>query len=167
MADGKNGHAEQENGMSEEEKQPQFKILTQYIKDISFENPNSPKSLTGAGGNPNIQIGINVGAQDVDESTYEVVLEFNADAKNDDGYLYKLEVIYAGVFMLKDIPEEILKQVLFVDCPIIIFPFLRQTVVQLTQEGGFPPLQLDPIDFGSLFQENIAKAQESEKQTIN
>ncbi len=170
MTETKNGHAE-ENGeaMSEEETQPQFNILTQYLKDLSFESPNSPNSLKGTGENPNIQIGINVSGQNVEEDTYEVVLELTADAKIDDNYLYKLEIVYAGLFHLKDIPDEILKQVLFVDCPIIIFPFLRQNVVQLTQEGGFPPLQLDPIDFGRLFHENIAKAQEEqeEKQVIN
>ncbi len=170
MADSGNGHDKlgDESFMEEQEEQnAQLNLLAQYVKDLSFESPNSPESLKGPGANPNIEIGINVSPKKVGEDTFEVALEFNADAKNDTGYIYKLEVVYAGLFALKSIPEKLLQPVLFVDCPTLVFPFLRHIVYQMSQEGGFPPLQLDPIDFGGLFREKIKEAQNQEEPVIN
>ena len=136
---------------------PQFTVMAQFIKDLSFENPNAPKTLQGPGENPNMQISVNVNAKKVADDTYEVDLDFEAHAKNDAGVIYNLELVYAGLFKLANLPQEALQPVLFIDCPALIFPFVRRLVADLTQEGGFPPMAIDPINFAALYQQNIKK----------
>lgn len=153
MANGTNGTAP-EAGKDENE-QPQINVLGQYIKDLSFENPGSPRSLRGPGKNPNIQINFNVQAQPIGDDVFEVVLTMEAAAKNEDGTLYNLELIYAGGFRLKNLPQQAVRPVLFIECPALLFPFVRRLVADLTREGGFPPLLLDPIDFASLFRQRL------------
>src|SRR5262249_14526229 len=133
--------ADEENGGDAGE-QPQINVLGQYIKDLSFENPRAPESLRGPGKNPNIQINFNVQAQGIGEDAYEVALTIEATAKNEDGSLYTLELIYAGGFRLRNLPQEALRPVLFIECPALLFPFARRLVGDLTREGGFPPLLL-------------------------
>ncbi len=152
---------ETENKNVTPEKAPEFAMVGQYIKDLSFENPNAPKSLKGPGENPNMQIEINVNAQKVGDHTYEVELHFEAHGKNDAGVIYNLELVYAGLFRLVNFPDDALQPVLFIDCPILVFPFVRRLVNDLTQEGGFPPLRLEPINFAALYQQNLQKQQAS------
>ncbi len=152
MAEETNGSAKAADG---EKKQPQINVLGQYVKDLSLENPNAPGSLRGSGANPNIQINFNVQAQSVEDSVYEVVLTLEANAKNDQSNLYALELVYAGVFRLKDLPQEAIRPVLFIECPALLFPFARRLVSDLTREGGYPPLLLDPIDFAALYRQRM------------
>ena len=137
----------------------QLNVLGQFIKDLSFESPNSPNSLQGPGGNPKLEVNVNVQGRKHADDVYEVGLQFEAQAKNDEGVIYNIELVYAGLFRLTNIPENLLQPVLFIDCPAVLFPFLRRLVGDLTREGGFPPLFLDPIDFASLYQQNAAQAQ--------
>lgn len=153
MANGNNGSAPDVE--TDEDKQPQINVLGQYIKDLSFENPGSPRSLRGPGKNPNIQINFNVQAQPIGDDVFEVVLTMEAAAKNEEGALYNLELVYAGGFRLKNLPQQALRPVLFIECPALLFPFVRRLVADLTREGGFPPLLLDPIDFASLFRQRL------------
>ncbi len=159
--------SEETNGSADpsakENKQPGINILGQYIKDLSFENPRAPASLRSAGSNPNLQVNFNVHAQGAGENAYEVLLKIEADAKSDDGSLYALELVYAGVFRLKDLPEQAVKPVLFIECPALLFPFARRLIADLTREGGFPPLLLDPIDFAALFRQRMAQEQAQAK----
>lgn len=152
------------NGLSgpnaDAQKQPQINVLGQYIKDLSFENPAVPKSLRG-GKNPNIQINFNVQAQPMGEELFEVALTMEANAKNDDGVIYNLELVYAGGFRLHDLPREAVQAVLFVECPALLYPFVRRLVADLTREGGFPPLLIDPIDFASLYRQRLASQGEA------
>ncbi len=155
--------AEETNGAEKaagsEAPQPQINVLGQYIKDLSFENPRAPESLRSPGSNPGLQVNFNVQAQSVGDETFEVSVTLEAAAKNDEGNLYNLELVYAGVFRLRGVPQQAVKPVLFIECPALLFPFARRLVADLTREGGFPPLMLDPIDFAALFRQRVAQEQ--------
>ena len=139
--------------------QAQLAVLAQYVKDLSFESPNAPGSLQGPGENPQLKVGVNVNAQARAQEAYEVSLNLEVQARSDAGVIYNVEMVYGGLFRLENIPQNLLQPVLFVDCPTILFPFLRRVLADVTRDGGFPPLMLDPIDFGRLYAENAARAQ--------
>lgn len=144
------------NGKSDEPAQTapppvQVKVVAQYIKDLSFENPNIEKILKDPGDQPNLQLSINVGAKGMGPSLYESSIDFNAQATNKHGEIYQLELVYAGLFRIENLPEQALEPFLLVNCPSILFPFVRRLTADLTREGGFPPLLLDPFDFASLY----------------
>ena len=138
---------------------PQLTVLAQYIKDLSFESPSAPQSLQGPGQNPQLKVGVNVNAGPRAEDTYEVALQLEVHARSDQGVIYNVELVYGGLFRLKGVPQTLLQPVLFVDCPTILFPFLRRVLADVIRDGGFPPLMLDPIDFGRLYAQNLAQAQ--------
>jgi preprotein translocase subunit SecB len=129
----------------------EVQVLGQYIKDLSFENPSIGKLLEGPGENPNISVEVNVGAGRKAPDIYESGINFKAHASNKTGIIYDLELLYTGLFKIKNIPEHALEPFLLINCPTLIFPFLRRLVADITREGGFPPLLLDPIDFAGLF----------------
>jgi len=126
-------------------------VVAQFIKDLSFENPNIGKLLDGVSEGPNIKLEINVAAKKVQPDLFESVIDFKAVASSKEDTFYDLELIYAGLFRLKNIPDQALEPFLLINCPTLIFPFLRRIVADITREGGFPPLLLDPIDFAQLF----------------
>ena len=143
--------------------QPQLTVLAQYIKDLSFESPGAPQSLQGAGQNPQLKVGVNVNAGPRGEEAYEVALQLEVHAKSDEGVIYNVELIYGGLFRLRGVPQNLLQPVLFVDCPTLLFPFLRRVLADIIRDGGFPPLMLDPIDFGKLYAQNLAQTQDAAK----
>jgi preprotein translocase subunit SecB len=145
----------------------QLAILTQYVKDLSFESPGAPQTLQGPGQNPQLQVGVNVNAGPRGEDAYEVALQIEAHAKSDAGVIYNVELVYGGLFRLKNIPQHLLQPVLFVDCPTILFPFVRRVLADVVRDGGFPPLLLDPIDFGRLYTQNLARAEKGEQPQAN
>jgi len=149
-AKGTNGHPE---GEKEKQATPpvQVKVMGQYVKDLSFENPNIDKLIKEPGDNPNLQLAINVTAQAIDTDVYESAIDFNAQATNKLGTVYELEVVYAGLFKVQNIPAQALEPFLLINCPTILFPFLRRLVADISREGGFPPLLLDPFDFAQLY----------------
>jgi preprotein translocase subunit SecB len=138
--------------------QPQINVLGQYIKDLSFEN--APKSLREPGNNPNIQINFNVQAQSIGDNLFEVELRMEAQAKSESGVLYNLELVYAGGFLLKNLPAEAIQPILFIECPALLFPYIRRLVSDMTREGGFPPLLIDPIDFAALYRQRLQQQQQ-------
>lgn len=158
-----NGGAEVGPGVAtsagEAQLQAQLNVLGQYIKDLSFESPMAPKALQSPPHNPQLQVSVNVGAGRQNAEDYEVTLNLEAHAKSDAGIIYNVEVAYGGVFRLRNIPENMIQPVLLIDCPTLLFPFLRRLVADITRDGGFPPLMLDPIDFRSLYAQNVARAQ--------
>jgi preprotein translocase subunit SecB len=131
--------------------QVQARAVAQYIKDLSFENPNIERLLSGPGENPNLQIEVNVGAKPVAEGMFESAITLNAQATNKAGVIYELEVVYAGLFKIENMPQQALEPFLLVNCPTLIFPFMRRLIADVTREGGFPPLMLEPIDFAALY----------------
>ena len=129
----------------------QVRVVGQYIKDLSFENPNIRKLIGGPGEKPSLRVEVNVNATKMQDKIYESAIEFKAEATSQAGVIYDLELAYAGLFEIQSIPEQALEPFLLINCPALLFPFLRRLVADLTREGGFPPLLLDPIDFAGLF----------------
>ena len=137
---------------AQQQTQMQVRVVGQYIKDLSFESPNIHKLMSGAPDNPQLNLDLNVHPESVVKDTDETELKFKARAESKSaGVIYELELAYAGVFRIENAPPEALEVMLNVNCPALLFPFLRRIVADLTREGGFPPLLLDPVDFGSLF----------------
>ena len=138
--------------MADEQQAPmQAQVVGQFIKDLSFENPNVSRLLDGPGDNPNLKLEVNVNAERVKPELYQSAIDFKAHATNKDGTIYIMECVYGGLFKLVNVPEQALEPFLLINCPTILFPFLRRLVADITREGGFPPLLLDPIDFGGLY----------------
>lgn len=137
----------------------QLNVLGQYIKDLSFESPAAPKVLQSPPANPQLQVTVNVNATSQSDETYEVILNIDVHAKGDTGVIYNVELFYGGLFRLRGVPQNMLQPVLFIDCPAILFPFMRRVLADVTRDGGFPPLMLDPIDFGRLYQQNLRPPQ--------
>ena len=131
----------------------QLRVLTQYVKDLSFENPNAPQSLGPVDEQPAINLRVDVGVKRVADNDYEVALKIGAEAVLKEKPMFIAEVEYAGLFRLMNIPEADLEAVLVVECPRQIFPFARRILSDITRDGGFPPLMIDPIDFISLYQQ--------------
>ena len=134
-----------------DQQQVKVQIMAQYIKDLSFENPNVGRLIEGPGESPNLKLEINVAANKMDNDLYESAIDFKANATSKLGVIYDLEAVYAGMFKVEQMPPQALQPFLLINCPTLLFPFLRRLVADLTREGGFPPLLLDPIDFGSLY----------------
>lgn len=146
----------QTNATEEQNPQPLFQVQKIYTRDISFENPNAPK-VFGLEEAPNIELNLGVHNRRVEEGFWEVSLKVSALAreKASGNVVFEIEVEQAGLFLLRNIPEERIPSVLGVDCPMIIFPFTRQVVSQLTADGGFVPLLLDPFNFALAYQQSL------------
>ena len=141
--------------------QVQVRVLGQYIKDLSFENPNVGKRMESAPEQPTLRIEVNVNATKAGDHTYESAIQFKAEATSKAGVIYDLELAYGGLFRIENLPEQALEPFLLINCPALLFPFLRRLVADLTREGGFPPLLLDPIDFAGLFIQRQQQASEA------
>ncbi len=141
---------------------PQMNVLAQYTKDLSFENPNAPRSLTSQQGAPEISIQVNVNLRQLAASDYEVELLLEGSAVEGANTLFRFDLNYGGVFRVQNVPEQDLQPVLMIECPRLLFPFAREIVANAIRGGGFPPLLIDPIDFVSLYRQRLA---ENENQT--
>jgi preprotein translocase subunit SecB len=141
---------------------PSMKILGQYLKDLSFENPNSPQSLSQQG-QPEINVQVNVNAKPAGQNEFEVELHLEAKATHSGKSMFAADLLYAGVFRLENVPQEALHPIVLVECPRMLFPFARQILADATRNGGFPPLMLDPIDFASMYQRRLAEQQKSQQ----
>ncbi|MEM9877865.1 MAG: protein-export chaperone SecB [Pseudomonadota bacterium] len=140
---------------------PQAAMLAQYIKDMSFENPNAPlifQKLQSA--KPDINIGINVAGKQVADEAYEVELKIEAKSTADDEPVYIVELAYAALFQLRNIPADQMQPFLLVEAPRLLFPFARRVLSDAVRDGGYPALTLEPIDFAALYQQRMAQAQQ-------
>ncbi|MAS05889.1 MAG: protein-export chaperone SecB [Ahrensia sp.] len=166
--DGKNGSEQNPQGAAGASngngQQPQLSVLTQYVKDLSFESPGAPLSLRPREKSPAININVNVQANPIAETDYDVNLTLTAKAEDDDGnVLFNVELVYGGVFRIAGFKQEHMLPVLFVECPRLLFPFARQIISECTRNGGFPPLMIDPVDFAQMFQRRMAEEQAKAK----
>ena len=141
---------------------PQLRILGQFIRDMSFENIVAQK-----GGKqemqPDVQVQVNLDAKRRGtDNQYESAIKLNVTSKDKDGdaVLFVLEIDYVGIFHIENVPDEQMHPILLIECPRMIFPFLRRVVSDITRDGGFPPLNLENIDFVSLYRNEIAKRQQ-------
>ncbi|MDP1630117.1 MAG: protein-export chaperone SecB [Caulobacter sp.] len=136
-----------------DDSQPGFRILAQFVRDLSFENPQAPESLRSdsQGLQPQIDIGVEMNARSRPDGLFEVDLKLNAQAKRGESIAFHVELLYGGLFQITGIPDEEMEVVLMVECPRFLFPFARRLISDVTAEGGFPPFQLEPIDFAGVY----------------
>jgi len=153
--EGATGAEQQQNGANTA---PEVGLISQYVKDLSFENPNAPAVYQWQG-QPRIDVQFNIGSQKVGDDVYEVILKIDVTAAADQGTAFKVELLYAGLFGARNVPEEQLQPFLLAEAPRLLFPFARRIVAEAVQDGSFPPLLLDPIDFGALYMQRMAQAQ--------
>ena len=146
---------------------PQIAVLAQYVKDLSFENPHAPRSLTPSGQQPTINIQINVDAAPVSETDFEVTLRLEGKADAQGLLLYSFELVFAGVFRVMNVPADSLQPFVLIECPRLLFPFAREIVATAVRNGGFAPLLLDPIDFVGLYRQRMAAGQVAPTQPAN
>ncbi len=139
---------------------PRIQVVSQYVKDLSFENPGAPNPV-GAG-RQQIDLGVDIQARRLDTQMYEVELKLRVGSKQaDDKPLFLLELAYAGLFQMTNIPEEVLQQVLLIEGPHLLFPFARRIVADAVRDGGMPPLMLEPVDFVAIYRARIEQMQQS------
>ncbi len=134
-----------------------IKIISQYIKDLSFEVPQGAESFLKPSDRPDIKLSIDIDAKKIGDELFEVALKISANATVQEQQLFICEITYSGVFSFK-VEGEMLEQVLLIYCPNLLFPFLRRIVANVTADGGFAPLMLDPIDFAELYARRKAVA---------
>ncbi len=157
MADEGNGG----QASADQQAQPSLNIVAQYVKDLSFENPGAPKSLQQRAASPNINISVGVQANALTSEEVEVELKIESRAVDGEKILFIIELVYAGIFRMKNVAKENLQALTLIECPRLLFPFARQIVAEASRNGGFPPLLIDPIDFVALFRnQSGAKAGE-------
>ena len=155
--------AENENGAATPQI-PQMKVLGQFIRDMSFENILARKPLTGQV-QPDIQVQVALdGRKGSQPNQYEVICKFNITSKNkgSEDVLFMMELEYGGLFQIENIADEQLHPFLMIECPRMIFPFVRRIVSDVTRDGGFPPLNLDNIDFVQLYRQQLAQRQQEQ-----
>lgn len=137
--------------------QPGIHVLGQYIKDLSFENPGAPRSLRPSDKAPKLDVNVNVSARPQSDTDFEIELKLEAKAVRGDETLFIAEVNYAGLFQIRNVPQEHMHPLLLIECPRLLFPFARQIIADATRQGGFPPLMIDPVDFAALYRQRIAE----------
>ncbi len=149
----------------ETKENPVFRMQKMYTKDLSFENPNAPEVyITQQKQEPAVEVNLKLNNKKIDDDHWEVAVLITAKiaTKDDNKVMFILEVEHAGVFLLKNIPEEHLSMILAVDCPTLLFPFTRQIVSQVSTDGGFAPFLMEPVNFMALFQNAKKKKEETE-----
>jgi preprotein translocase subunit SecB len=151
-------------GQAQQDAEPQLNVVGQYVKDLSFENPNAPQSLT-LGQQPQIGIQINVQAKSLSDTDIEVSLKLEGRAEANGSVVFSFELDYAGVFRIRNVPAESQNAVVLIECPRLLFPFAREIIANTVRNGGFPPLMLDPVDFVALYRQKMAQSQPSNDPT--
>jgi preprotein translocase subunit SecB len=137
----------------------QLILNAQYIKDLSFENPRAPQTLIQQSAQPDVEINVDVKARNLGPDVFEVVLTINATARALGEPVFLVELAYGCVVTVKNTPAELVPALVLVETPRIVFPFARAVIANATRDGGFPPLMINPIDFGELLRRQQADAQ--------
>lgn len=136
---------------------PVMRVLNQYVKDLSFENPNAPQAVRPDLPPPAVEVSVDVNARRIQDDSYEVELSCSANATRDGQPVFVAECNYAGHFLIQNVPEAQMEAVLLVTAPQLLFPFARQVIAQATRDGGFMPLLLEPLDFAGMYQMQQAR----------
>jgi preprotein translocase subunit SecB len=139
---------------------PAVGMLSQYVKDLSVENPNAPHSY-GWESQPQIDVQVNIQVNAISDEVHEVTLSLSTKASSDEGVRFNVELEYATLFGVRNVEPENAHQFLYGEAPRLMFPFARRVVADATRDAGYPPLVLDPIDFNSLYLHQLAQAQET------
>ncbi|ESR26051.1 protein-export chaperone SecB [Lutibaculum baratangense] len=138
---------------------PSINVVGQYIKDLSFENPRAPNSFQRSEKTPPLNVTVNVGAKPINETDVEVELKIDAKAGEGEEVMFAVELLYGGIFRVRNVPQQQLHPFILIECPRLLFPYARQIISETVAAGGFPPLMLDPIDFVSLYRQRQQQAQ--------
>lgn len=149
------------NGASDGGFQPQVSILAQYTKDLSVENPSAPQVYSWQI-QPNLDVQFNLNIQEAGENVHEVALKFDVSARSDNGTHFVVDLTYAGLFAIQNVPQEALSPFLLIEAPRLLFPFARQVISEAVSSMGFPPLMLDPIDFAAAYMAQLEAAQQQQ-----
>ena len=144
---------------------PQAAAIAQYIKDLSFENPNAPHVLVEGTSQPDVEITVNVGAQLLGDNQYEVTLNLAAKATANDTALFLVDLTYAGLVSPQGTPDDEINALIMIEAPRLLFPFARAIISDCTRDGGFMPLNIQPVDFVAVYHHNLA--QQAAAQTNN
>lgn len=147
------------NGSAAPGNEPQVSVLAQYIKDLSVENPSSPQVFQWQV-QPSLDVQFNINVEKVADDIHEVVLKIEVNARSENGVHFVVDLSYAGLFGIRNAPEEALGPFLLVEAPRLIFPFARQVIADAVSSAGFPPLLLDPIDFTGAYLAQVQAAQQ-------
>ena len=138
---------------------PQVAMLAQYVRDLSFENPNAPASLQNESDvKPAIDVNVNVGGRKAGDDVYEIELKLTVSSKKEDQVSFVVELSYASLFGIRNVPEEAIGQIMLIQAPTLMFPFARRIIADAVRDGGFPPLMLDPISFEALYRQQAEQA---------
>jgi preprotein translocase subunit SecB len=144
-----------------EQAQPLIRIAAQFTRDLSFESPRAPEALR-SNAPPEIEIGVELNARGRPDGLFEVDLKLTIGAKQDNEPAFQIELLYGGLFQIAGVPEEHLEPVLLIECPRFLFPYARRIISDLTADGGFPPFQLEPLDFAAVYQARLQAQQNGE-----
>jgi len=156
--------AEQEpaaGGNGSGENETQVSILAQYVKDLSVENPSAPEVYSWQV-QPSLDVQFNLNVQGAGEGAHEVTLKFDISARSDNGVHFVIDLSYAGLFGIRNVPEDALPPFLLIEAPRLLFPFARQVISDAVANSGFPPLMLDPIDFAAAYMAQVEAAQQQQ-----
>jgi preprotein translocase subunit SecB len=144
-----------------ENQMPSLQIISQYIKDLSFENPSLGVNVQ----RPQIEFTVDLQARRLQENgPFEVILKMRVSAKQEEKPVFLLEIAYGGLFLLERVPDEVLQPMLLIECPRLMFPFVRRVISDLISDGGLPPLMIEPIDFASLYRSRMLEAQRQQSE---
>jgi preprotein translocase subunit SecB len=138
------------NGEMSVDATPGVRILAQFIRDLSFENPRAPESLRAVN-QPQIELSVEMNARARPDGLFEVDLKLGATAHSNGEPNFQIELLYGGLFQINAVPEEDLEPVLLIECPRFLFPFARRVIADVSGDGGFPPFLIDPIDFAAVY----------------
>jgi preprotein translocase subunit SecB len=141
----------------------QIVVNAQYIKDLSFENPNAPRVLIEGASQPDVEITVNVGAQLLGDNQYEVTLKIAAKATANDTALFLVDLAYAGLVSPQGTPDDEINALIMIEAPRLLFPFARAIISDCTRDGGFMPLNIQPVDFVAVYQHNLAQQAAAQK----
>ncbi|GAA4642863.1 protein-export chaperone SecB [Pontixanthobacter gangjinensis] len=136
-------------------------IISQYVKDLSVENPNAPASFQYTD-QPQIDLQFNIAAKPVNDEVHEVELKINVSAKAEQGSVYLVELAYCGLVGMRNMPEEQMHAFMYAEGPRLLFPFARRVIADATRDAGFQPLMLDPVDFNGLYMQQLQQKAEQE-----
>lgn len=130
---------------------PSLRVLAQFTRDLSFENPRAPDSLRMVSGQPNVELGVEMSARGRADGLFEVDLKLSVKASRENEVSFQVELVYGGLFELTGLAQEELEPALMTECPRYLFPFARRIIADLIVDGGFPPFLLEPLDFGAIY----------------
>ena len=156
----------EENGAAP---QVRMSVLAQFVRDMSFENVVAQKGVSGTDVQPDIQVAVSLDARKRQvEHQYEIVTKYKVTSKNKatGDVLFLLEVDYGGVFHVEGVPEDQLHPFLLIECPRLLFPFVRRIISDVTRDGGFPPLNIDTVDFLALYRQEMARRAQAQAQAV-